>query len=249
MTRRSPAGFDEADANLADMLDSLSGADNYADFIIELMSLHLRSPVLEVGAGVGDLTGRLADRHQVVATDVSTRCLDALQEKFGENPNVTVAEYDLVAGGSVPEQPDEGFGSVVMSNVLEHIPDDEAALANLSKVLRPGGSVIIFVPAFQLLYGKFDRMIGHHRRYRRRGLEQVLTAAGFTEPRVRYVNLPGWFAWLLTVRVMGLIPTSPRAVRIYDRAVIPVVRRSEGWVAPPFGQSVLGVGQVPVNRR
>jgi len=248
VTRRSPAGFEEATANLADMLDSLSGADNYLDFIIDLMSLHLQSPVLEVGAGLGDLTGRLADRHRVVATDVSTRCLDALQEKFGENPNVTVAGYDVVAGGSVPEQPDEGFGSVVMSNVLEHLPDDEAVLAKLSKVLRPGGSVIIFVPAFELLYGKFDQMIGHHRRYRRRGLEQVLTAAGFTEPRVRYVNLPGWFAWLLTVRVMGLIPTSPGAVKTYDRVVLPVVRRIESWVAPPFGQSVLGVAQVPVNR-
>lgn len=245
MSRRNPAGFDEADTNLAEMLDSLSGADNYLDFIVELMAPHLQGPLLEVGAGLGDLTGRLAEHHEVVATDVSTRCLDALHDQFDDEPRISVATYDALAGGRAPGQPAEGFGSVVMSNVLEHLPDDEAVLRSLAETLRPGGTVVIFVPAFELLYGKFDKMIGHHRRYRRKGLEEVFRAAGLEPVKVRYVNLPGWFAWLLTVRILGQIPTDPRAVKIYDRTVVPVLRRVETRFAPPFGQSVLGVARTP----
>lgn len=244
MTVRTPADFIEADNNLAAMLDSLTGADNYLDFIVELMQPHLQGPILEVGAGLGDLTGRLAADREVVATDVSNRCLDSLRSQFGDSSNILVDRYDAIVGDPAPAMPDEGFGSVVMSNVLEHLPDDRAVLRNLGQNLRPGGTVVVFVPAFELLYGRFDEMIGHHRRYRRRTLEEAFTGAGLEPQLVRYVNLPGWFAWLLTVRLLGQIPTGQGLVRTYDRLVIPPLRAIETRISPPFGQSVLGVATV-----
>lgn len=241
MSRKQPAPFHEADENLADMLDSLAGAENYLDFILDLMTPHLGKNVLEVGAGLGDLTGRLGTGRDVIATDVSERCLAHLHAQFDSEANIRVETYDAIAGGPVPGQPVGGFDSIVLANVLEHLEDDSLVLKNLGKLLAPGGSIVIFVPAFDFLYGKFDAQIGHHRRYRTRSLEDAFSGAGLTTTSTRYVNLPGWFAWLLTVRVLGMSPTSERTVKIYDRLVIPTLRKVETRFAPPFGQSVLGV--------
>ncbi len=244
MNTRAPVAFEEADTNLAGMLDSLSGADNYLDFLVDLMSPHLASPVLEIGAGLGDLSVRYAALgHEVVATDISERCLEHLRLELRDQLRL-VAPYDVMTAGPAPGRPDEGFGSAVLSNVLEHLPDDVAALGNLAANLRPGGTIVVFVPAFEALYGRFDHMIGHHRRYRTRMLAEAFEAAGLETVVNRYVNLPGWFAWLLTVRLLGKIPTDERAVRTYDRLVVPTLRKVETKFAPPFGQSILGVARV-----
>lgn len=239
-----PAAPHEADENLAEMLDSLSGADNYLDFLTSLIQPHLQGRVLEVGAGHGDLTERLATSHAVHATDISDRCLARLADMFADNDAVTVDYLDLSAPLPAAEQfSDRSFGSVVMVNVLEHLEDEQAVLERLHRLLVPGGSLIVFVPAFDVLYGRFDRLIGHQRRYRRDGLDKAFERAGFRTVDGRYVNLPGWFAWLVTVRLLGLLPTGGRLVKLYDRLVIPLVRSIESRVKPPFGQSVLGIAR------
>lgn len=241
MTKRNPADFSEADHNLGDMLDSLARADNYLNFIVDLMAPHLGNSVLEIGSGLGDLTRRLANNRDVVATDVSEKCLMHLHAEFDDTNAIRVETYDAIAGGPVAGQPTDGFDSIVLSNVLEHLPDDSDVLRNLAGLLSPTGSIVIFVPAFEFLYGRFDASIGHHRRYRRRTLNAAFDNAGLTAKTLRYVNMPGWFTWLITVRLLGLNPTSGRVVQIYDRMAIPAIRRLERRFAPPFGQSVLGV--------
>jgi hypothetical protein len=135
----------------------------------------------------------------------------------------------------------------VLSNVLEHIEDDQATLSELFSLVRPGGLVAVFSPAFRLLMGDFDRSIGHVRRYRRAGLREQFEAAGFEVVEARYVNLPGFFAWFVDSRILNKRPTHSALSRIYDRLIVPPTRWVERHVAPPFGQSVLVVGRVPVS--
>ena len=186
-------------------------------------------------------------KYSIVAR--SERCLERLHESFDDNPDVTVDFLDLAS--PLPEEnglrPDQ-FGSVVMVNVLEHLEDHVAALERLATVTRPGGTVIVFVPAFEFLYGRFDRLIGHQRRYRRRTLEATFREAGLDVVDSRYVNLPGWFAWLLTVRLLRILPSGGPLVKLYDRFLIPPIRFVERRVRPPFGQSVLGIARVPAER-
>ena len=241
MTRR-PASFDEADENLEEMLDSLSGADNYIAYINDLCQPHFSGRILEIGAGNGDLTELFGRDDTVVATDISDRLLDHLSTRFADSPQVQVRPYDALADDAVTGEERGAFGSAVMINVLEHLDDDVDALRRISGQLAPGGRLVVFVPAFDLLYSNFDRSIGHHRRYRRASLDAAFEAAGLRPLGARYVNLPGWFAWLLMVRLADRPPTDQRMVKLYDRTVIPVLRRIEGRFAPPFGQSVFGVG-------
>ena len=137
------------------------------------------------------------------------------------------------------------FDSAVLINVLEHIPDDSGALRVIYEGLRPGGTLAVFVPAYEALYSEFDRSIGHFRRYRRSTLATALSHAGFDVPAAHYVNAPGTFAWWLVVRQLGATPTQGGLAGLYDRAVVPWARRVEAIAPPRFGQSVFAVGQKP----
>jgi SAM-dependent methyltransferase len=233
-----------ADVELAETLDNLDGADNYAAWIFEQVEPHLGDAVLEVGAGHGTFTEILSARGaRVVATDVSQRCADVLRERFAGDERVTVVHGGADAVAGLPP-----FDSAVLINVLEHIPDDDGALSDLAATLKPGGRLILWVPAFQLLYSDFDRKIGHHRRYRKGELRAQLTRAGYEVAEIRYVNSVGALAWLVVARLMHRAPTGGASVKIYDSYFVPVLKRLEGRRGAPFGQSVFAVATWPGSR-
>jgi len=232
--------FDEADEELTTTLDSLDGATNYADWIYSMMEPHLGQKVLEVGAGHGTLTDRLMQGRCVTATDVSPRCVAMLEEKYRDDPEVDVKFCDIEQ--DVEPGP---FDSVVLVNVLEHLDDDEKALRRLREALRPGGSLLLFVPAFERLYSDFDRRIGHRRRYHRRALADVVTSAGLDPVDIHYVNSLGVAAWWLVAKKLRRTPADGPLVATFDRAVVPTLRRMEERYTPPFGQSLLCVARRP----
>jgi len=237
------ASVSAADAELAGTLDSLDGAGNYAGWIFELVEPHLGKEVLEVGAGHGTFTGLLSScSARVVAVDASGRCAGVLRARFAGDPRVTVVQGGIAAvAGLAP------FDCAVLVNVLEHIGDDDGALRELSAVLRPGGRLVVWVPAFGFLYSDFDRRIGHYRRYRRAGLRAQLSGAGYEVRGIRYVNSAGALAWLVVARLLRRAPTGGLPVRIYDACVVPVLKRAERRWGAPFGQSLFAVATWPGN--
>jgi hypothetical protein len=138
-----------------------------------------------------------------------------------------------------------GVDSAVSFNVFEHIEDDRTALASVAEVLPSGGALAVFVPAFPGIYGQMDKGVGHVRRYRRPELVRKMEGAGFAVQRAHYVNLPGYVAWFVNGRVLRA--TSPvggsRMVSAYDSVAVPVTRRVERMVRPPFGQSLFVAGR------
>jgi SAM-dependent methyltransferase len=234
-----PAEFDDSDAELSDVLRTLEEADNYADWIYRLIQPYLGEHVLEIGAGHGELTERLRRNAQVTATDLSKRCVDELALRFAGSPEVEVLQADVAALGAE----DRLFDSVVLINVLEHIDDDANALADLRSVLKPGGRLCVFVPAFEGLYSEFDRKIGHRRRYRRSRLVSTFDRAGLGIIEARYVNTVGALAWWLFSRQLGQVPTQRWSVQLYDRFAVPAIRRFEEGRSPRFGQSLLCIGE------
>jgi SAM-dependent methyltransferase len=222
---------------LAETLDSLDGASNYADWIFELLEPHLGDRVLEVGAGHGTFTELLARQRTVVATELSARCITELDARFAARPDVTVLATDVA--GAAPYGP---YDAAVLVNVLEHIEDDAAALGDLASMLRPGGRLILWVPAFEGLYSDFDRRVGHYRRYRLPELRSKLSAAGLEPVGLRYANSLGAVAWWIFARQLRMNPTSARNARAFDRVGVPVVRGVERRLNLPFGQSVFAVG-------
>jgi SAM-dependent methyltransferase len=235
---RAPASFDHADPHLLEVLGDLEGAKEYARWIQDCIRPYVAGEILEVGAGQGTYSPTFAGWGTLVALEPSEAQSELLRAKLTGHPTATVVTAGLEDLDGTPS-----FDAIVLLNVLEHIPDDRVALATLAGLLRPGGRLVLWVPAFEVLYGRFDHRIGHYRRYRRHDLVEKCTIAGLRPIEVRYTNLPGFFAWWLVVRVLRLHPTAGRLAHFYDRAIIPSVRRLEARVHPPFGQSLLVVAE------
>jgi SAM-dependent methyltransferase len=225
---------------LAETLETLEMASNYLRWIFALIEPHLGSRILEVGAGHGTFTELLAPGRTVIATELSRRCLDELHHRFSGCPEVTVLEADVAAAADLGP-----YDTAVLVNVLEHIEDDAGALRDLRSLLRPGGRLLLWVPAFQALYSDFDRRVGHHRRYRIPGLRSQLLNARFEPVELRYANLFGAIAWWVFSRQLRRNPTSPRSATAFDRLAVPWVRAIERHIRPPFGQSIFAVAVRP----
>jgi hypothetical protein len=178
-----------------------------------------------------------------VVTDVDPDAVAAMAQRFADRPEVEARRLDL----DDPATLEIGLpvAAVVAINVLEHIEQDADALRRLSGLVEPGGRVVMFVPGYQQLYGEFDRVVGHVRRYTPDTLTDAFVRAGLRPAEVRPVNLLGGVAWWATVRRGGVGAPNPRLVRAYDRWLVPTTRFIERRVRPPFGQSVLGVAVVP----
>ena len=243
--RKRIAGFGAADEALVAALHALDDATNYRDWIFDLARPHLLGAerILEVGAGSGTFTGLLAQVAPTLSLEPGPSGFAALSARFSGRSDVEIVK----AGTDDLVRVSEGrrFDAAFLSNVLEHIEDDVAALDLIREALRPGGRVIVFSPAFDILYSRFDATVGHHHRYRREVLSARMRRAGLDVVEAKYVNSVGFLTWLVYVRALGRSPADVRAVRAFDRFVVPVLRAVEARLTPPFGQSVLVVGERP----
>jgi SAM-dependent methyltransferase len=225
----------------ADLDIASESAPNYLSWVAELCRAHLGHRVLEVGAGHGAITARYEQGREVVASDVSPACVAALRERFASHPNVRIEDRDLRA-----LELDERFDSVLMVNVLEHIADDSGALLGLSRLLVPGGNVVVYVPALNGLYSALDKKIGHYRRYSVWRLREVFREAGLEPVELRWVNFLAIPAWAAFGR--GDVDDRQRSgklLSLWDRAAVPAGRFVEAHVRTPIGLNVLGVGRRP----
>jgi 2-polyprenyl-3-methyl-5-hydroxy-6-metoxy-1,4-benzoquinol methylase len=232
-----PSEFADADLELAEVLDVLEGADQYADWVASLLVDHLGDRILEVGGGIGSMTRRLAEHGAVTAVEPSDRAITVLRELAAGDDRI-----DVVHGTVEDLPPGPGYDTAVLVNVLEHVPDDAALLRQIRDHLDPHGRVVCFVPAHTWLHSRFDDRIGHIRRYRRSALAEAFGEAGYAVEELRHVNAPGALAWLVGARMLDLSP-SERTTAVYQRAVLPVVGKLESGWQPPFGQSLVVVAR------
>ena len=219
--------------------EALSQADNYYGWIRSLFARHLRGRVAEVGAGRGNFSERLLNLESVresLLVEPDTVLAAELRTRFADEPRVAILE------GTFEQQHIEGpLDAMVLVNVLEHIEDDAGLVAAAHRALRPGGALLLFVPAGPALYGSLDAAFDHFRRYERKALAGLLERHAFRLEDIRYVNAPGALIWFLAGRVFRQQTIRVAQMRLYDRLAIPVIRRLETLVPPPRGQSLLAV--------
>jgi glycosyltransferase involved in cell wall biosynthesis len=177
------------------VLNNLTGTPQYVNWLARLLRPHLGDTVLEIGAGIGNLTGRLmARRTCYVAGEKDALHLHALRNRFLRTPNVTVQALD-------PEQADFArlgrFDTVLCLNVLEYAQDPAGVVRAAAAALNPGGCLVILVPQGPGLYGTLDRAMGHRRRFRSSEIRELVEAAGL---RVEHTHglrsgVPAWFLY------------------------------------------------------
>jgi SAM-dependent methyltransferase len=218
---------------------SLEAASNYNRWIGDQARAVVGRRVLDAGCGSGNITSQLLDRDQIVAVDVWGDFVATMEQRFADAPNLAVHRFDLADPAMTEALLPYELDSAICANVLEHVEDHRTALANIAGALAPGSPIFLLVPAFMLLYGEHDRADHHFRRYTKRSLRETVAPLPLEIESSRYMNLPGFFAWLLLVRVLGRTLDEGK-IGFYDR-LIPSIRRVERRVRPPFGQTLVAV--------
>jgi glycosyltransferase involved in cell wall biosynthesis len=179
----------------ARILDALSRTPRFNSWMADRIRSFVGSSVLEIGAGIGNLSQHLCPRKKsYVATDIDEEHLARLAVRFQNRPNVRLRRCDLSAAGDFAQFEGE-FETVVCLNVLEHIEDDGVGLRNIARALGRDGRAIILVPQGQSIYGTLDEVLGHYRRYSTSELCSRMEQAGFEIEQVLQFNRitrPGW---------------------------------------------------------
>ena len=201
--------------------------DVYGSRILaRILGPHLAGRILEVGAGAGYITTELAQRcSEVVAIEPTKELHDTLVAHTRAHTNVTVVNAilrDYVHSRRATGAVGELFDAVVYINVLEHIERDGEELALATSLLRPGGRVLIVVPAHQWLYAKVDRLTGHFRRYSKTSLRSVIRNSGLQIESMRYFDTVGLVPYLVLYKFLRSTATTGANATIYSRVIMPI---------------------------
>ncbi len=202
-----------------EILDAFSVTPRFNRWMADTIRPYCGRRILEIGAGMGNLTRQLARRRErYVATDIDLEHLSRLEKRLRHHVNLETAVCDLSrAEDFVPFT--RQMDTAVCLNVLEHVEDDLAALRNLHSVLERGGRAIILVPEGQRIYGKLDEVLGHYRRYSRESLRERLEQAGFTVERIFGFNRISRPAWYLSGKLLRRSRISRLQLRLFDWTV------------------------------
>jgi SAM-dependent methyltransferase len=218
---------------------SLAQASAYNAWIVDQARPHLGRRVLDAGCGAGNLSRLLLDRELVVGVDEWPEFAAATAESFAGVSNIEVIQGDLSDPGLGEQLRPYRLDSVLCSNVLEHIEDHRGALTNMAAALPAGGTIVLVVPAFMVLFGEHDRADHHFRRYTKRSMAETVEGLPLELVHTHYMNLPGFFAWFVLGRVLRR-QLREGDVGLYDK-LIPAIRAVEDRARPPFGQSLVAV--------
>ncbi|MCL4851444.1 MAG: glycosyltransferase [Bryobacteraceae bacterium] len=231
------------------ILDSFACASRFNRWMADTISPYLGRNILEIGAGIGNLTRHLISRRErYIAADIDQEHLARLRARLHHRPNLQTLPCDL----SRPDDFRDLAGSVdtvVCLNVLEHVDDELRALANIRMALCDGGRAVILVPEGPGIYNELDAALGHSRRYTEEHFRKCLRTSGFrVEQMIPFnrISRPGWY---LNGSVLRRRTISPGQLRTFDRLVW-LWKRIDNYLPwPPTSLIAVAVKEDPAVER
>jgi len=201
------------------LLNSLTGTPQYLSWVTRILRPHLGDTVLEIGAGLGNLTGRLMSRKlRYVAGEGDPLYLHALRNRFLRTPSVTICELDPAKDSDFDPWTGQ-FDSALCVNVLETVANPNVTLRAIARCVKTGGTLVVLAPHGKNLYGSLDLAMGHHRRFSSEDISRALQQAGFTVQEQRQFNKVGTVSWWLFGHVLGRKTISRIALKLFDKSV------------------------------
>jgi 2-polyprenyl-3-methyl-5-hydroxy-6-metoxy-1,4-benzoquinol methylase len=221
-------------------------APRYNEWLLSRALPHLGGHVLEIGAGIGTFSLLLATHGiRVSALEPDEELADVLEERASDLAGIDVLRGDIE--GFAVDRPAEPFDSVICFNVLEHIPDDRAALKTMAGCLKEGGQLMLLAPAHRFLFGETDRTVDHQRRYHTSGVSRLLTDVGLEVVQLKYVNPIGAAGWFVSSRLLRRRKLSKSSLKIYEQ-LVPTLRTFDR-LRFPVGLSVWARARLGVSPR
>jgi SAM-dependent methyltransferase len=201
------------------VLNNLTGTPQYLSWLARRLRPYVGDEVLEIGAGIGNIAGRLMGKRMLyVAAEKDPLHLHALRNRFLRTPNVVVQQLD-------PEVPEHFsglercFDTALCLNVLEYPEDPGAVVGALYSTLKPGGVLIVLAPNSPALFGTLDRRLGHKRRFTAAEARSLLESRGFEIEKIQSFNKAGLPPWWVYSKVLGARRISKFVLKIFDKTV------------------------------
>jgi len=234
-------------------LEALALAKNYQQWMLSAVEPFLGESILELGAGIGNLSQWLPQRKRLVLSELEDAYLERLRANPRlQGPKVSAIKIDL-------DQPlarqlgEFELDTIVSFNVMEHIEDDAGSIRAQVDALRASTAagpktIVIFVPALQIAYGELDRVFKHHRRYSAGDLRRIFKSI---DPRIEvttfYFNLLSLIPWIIKGRILKDTRILPEDVAKVEK-VIPLWKPLDYLLTRvfrlPFAQSVVCVARI-----
>ena len=197
--------------------------------------------LLEIGCGTGHNLAMLGKFGEVDALEVDDIARGMAEERLGRP--VLSAPLPKLAG-----LPDDRYDVVAALDVIEHIPDDKAALKGIARVLKPGGKLVMTVPAHQWMWSAHDVVNHHQRRYSKSGLKRLIEGSPLQLDSIGYLNsllFPVAMAQRLASKISGKddanLAPPPKPINQALERVFAAERRVIGRVPLPPGLSLFAV--------
>lgn len=201
------------------LLNSLTGTPQYLSWITRVLRPYLGDTVLEIGAGLGNLTGRLMGKKLMyVAAEKDPLYLHALRNRFLRTPSVTVCELDPENPAAYSPWKGE-FESALCANVLESVEQPQAVMNSIAECLKPDGKLIVLAPQGPGLFDSLDRGMGHRRRFSAADLTRMLETCGLKVEHEHQLNKFGAVSWWIFGRLLGRSKMNRVALKLWDKTV------------------------------
>lgn len=154
--------------------------------------------ILDGGCGAGALLAELATRGKAYGADISESAIRITRTRGLHN----LVQCDIQRAAFASET----FDAILLCDVLEHVPDDNQAIAEAARMLKPGGLLIMTLPALGLLWSSHDEALGHLRRYGKRGVRRMIESMGLRVKKVSF-GLSFLFPVAVVVRLVQRLTT------------------------------------------
>jgi SAM-dependent methyltransferase len=224
----------------AQILDTLAHTPRFNEWMADTLRPAVGSCVLELGAGIGNLTQKLSPRRRMYfATDIDDEHMARLRTRFQNRPNLSVRHCDLANPEDFAPFA-ERFDTVICLNVVEHVKEDELALTNIASALQEGGHAVVLVPQGQSIYGTLDQVLGHYRRYSEAELRSKMERAGLRVEKIIKFNRVTCPAWFFNGRVLKKTTFGRFQLWTFDHLVW-LWRRIDTWLPWP-SVSLIAIG-------
>lgn len=220
-------------------LELFARAKRWKTYLARQITPFVTGHVLEVGAGIGSnidyLFNPQVQEWLALEPDPRLSSVIAERQRTGELPKIC-----QILTGTLNDTEEKQFDTILYIDVLEHIEQDRAQVAQAASRLRPNGRLIILSPAHQFLFSPFDASIGHFRRYGAGQLEQ-LRPPGCSTERLRMLDSTGFLLSLANRLIMKSAMPTHSQIALWDRMFVRVSTVLDPVLGYRFGKSILVV--------
>lgn len=226
-------------------LELFSQAIHWKAYVRRMLRPHISGSVLEVGAGIGTTTASLSQCPHTEWTclepdpTMAEQCRERVQKLDTGGP------FQVETGTLASLDPSLRYDTLLYIDVIEHIEDDSAEVKAACARLKPGGRLVVLVPAHHFLYTPFDKAIGHYRRYNLPMLHALSPPQGSRILTSFYLDSVGFMASLANRLLLKSSMPTKSQILLWDRAMVRLSTLCDPLIFRRFGKTCVCVWQAP----